>query len=146
MMEQMAEHMKGMPEERRRAASAMMEKMGSLKTTVDRTLADGEMLPCCGGIRVIHTPGHTPGHICLYHQASKTLIAGDALFVEGGCLSSAPAFINADTPLAMASLKKLALCDAEHVIAYHGGLFRNSPNMRIAEIVSRVGDSQRENG
>ena len=47
---------------------------------VDRIVEDGEELPFCGGITVIHTPGHTPGHICLYIGQNKTLIAGDALF------------------------------------------------------------------
>ena len=46
---------------------------------VNRTISDGEVLPYCGGITVIHTPGHTPGHICLYHQMSKTLIVGDTM-------------------------------------------------------------------
>ena len=30
--------------------------------------------------RVIFTPGHTPGEVCLYHEESKQLIAGDVLF------------------------------------------------------------------
>ncbi len=29
---------------------------------------------------ILFTPGHSPGHIVLYHAASKTLIAGDVLF------------------------------------------------------------------
>ena len=102
---------------------------------VDRPLTDGELLPYCGGIQIIHTPGHTPGHICLYHAATKTLIAGDSLFVEGGKLAPAPAFINADTPLALQSLIKLTRVDIANVIAYHGGLFQDSPNARLAEIV-----------
>jgi len=32
---------------------------------VDRTLADGEEVPYAGGIVAIHTPGHSPGHLCL---------------------------------------------------------------------------------
>jgi glyoxylase-like metal-dependent hydrolase (beta-lactamase superfamily II) len=136
MMEQMQEQMKTLPEERRQAMASMMESMKSQKNSVDRTLEDGEILPYCGGIQIIHTPGHTPGHICLYHRATKTLIAGDSLFIEEGRLSPAPAFINADTPLAISSLKKLIQCDIAKVIAYHGGLFTDSPNTRIAEIVS----------
>jgi glyoxylase-like metal-dependent hydrolase (beta-lactamase superfamily II) len=136
MMAQMAEQMKGLPEEQRQAMRAMMEKVKSFKLKVDRVMGDGEMLPNCGGIQIIHTPGHTPGHICLYHTPSKTLIAGDALFVDGDSLGPAPAFINADIPLALSSLKKLAQCDVASVIAYHGGLFQNSPNTRIAEIVA----------
>jgi glyoxylase-like metal-dependent hydrolase (beta-lactamase superfamily II) len=137
MMAKMEEQMKAVPQEQRQAMKAMMESMRNQQITVDRTLADGEVLPFCGGIQIIHTPGHTPGHICLYLPASRTLIAGDSLFVEEGKLASAPAFINADAPLALQSLKKLARCDVACVIAYHSGLFRDSPNERIAEICSQ---------
>ena len=74
---------------------------------VDRIVEDGEELPFCGGITVIHTPGHTPGHICLYIGQSKTLIAGDALSVEGGKLGPLPRFASLDWPLAVRSLGKL---------------------------------------
>jgi len=33
---------------------------------VDKTLKDNEVLPICGGVTILHTPGHTHGHICLY--------------------------------------------------------------------------------
>lgn len=33
-------------------------------------------------LQVIHTPGHTPGHVCLYDPQSKTLLSGDTLFKE----------------------------------------------------------------
>ena len=33
--------------------------------------------------QVIHTPGHTPGSICLLHKKSKTLFSGDTIFAEG---------------------------------------------------------------
>ena len=49
------------------------------KTVVDYTIKDGQILPFCGGITVIFTPGHTPDHISLYHHSTKTLITGDAL-------------------------------------------------------------------
>jgi hypothetical protein len=38
--------------------------------------------------------------------------------------------------MALASLKKLTWFDIETVITYHGGLYTNSPNRRIAEIAS----------
>jgi len=47
------------------------------KGKVDELLIDNQELPYCGGIRVIHTPGHTPGHISLYLKQSKILVAGD---------------------------------------------------------------------
>ncbi len=34
-------------------------------------------------LQVIHTPGHTPGSLCLYHAESHTLLTGDTLFAGG---------------------------------------------------------------
>lgn len=50
----------------------------------DRLLEDG-MLLCFGKqqLRVIHTPGHTPGGCCLYLESEQKLISGDTLFADG---------------------------------------------------------------
>jgi len=45
---------------------------------VDQRLADGQVLD--GGLRVVATPGHTAGSICLLHEPTRTLIVGDTLF------------------------------------------------------------------
>jgi glyoxylase-like metal-dependent hydrolase (beta-lactamase superfamily II) len=124
----------GLPEEQHLALKKAFENFRDLKTQVDRTLTDGEELPCCGGIIVIHTPGHAPGHICLYHKRSRTLIAGDLLFVKDGQLVPAPQFINHDSAAAIRSLEKLTPYDIETVICYHGGIYRDNPNRRIAEL------------
>jgi glyoxylase-like metal-dependent hydrolase (beta-lactamase superfamily II) len=47
---------------------------------VARELVDGEVLPVAGGLRVVHTPGHSPGHVSLLHEPSGVLITGDAIF------------------------------------------------------------------
>lgn len=44
----------------------------------DRELEDGDLLPVDGGeLRVVHTPGHTPGHICLVDERRGVLLTGD---------------------------------------------------------------------
>jgi glyoxylase-like metal-dependent hydrolase (beta-lactamase superfamily II) len=46
---------------------------------VDGTFAEGELLPVAGGLRVLHTPGHSPGHCSFLHEPSGVLVTGDAL-------------------------------------------------------------------
>jgi len=43
-------------------------------------LADGQVIDVAGGLRIHHTPGHTPGHVSLLHEPSGVLITGDAIF------------------------------------------------------------------
>ncbi|MDU0200595.1 MBL fold metallo-hydrolase [Paenibacillus sp. MAH-36] len=104
---------------------------------VESTIADGETLPIAGGLTVIHTPGHTPGHVCLYHHASKTLIAGDAIVVENGELMGPRAAVTPDMEEALRSLKKLLAFDIVNVICYHGGYFQGEVNKRIAELTEQ---------
>ncbi|WP_336776751.1 MBL fold metallo-hydrolase [Paenibacillus sp. MMO-58] len=105
---------------------------------VDRTMADGENLPFGGGITVIHTPGHTPGHVSLYHQPSKTLIAGDAMVVANGELNGPREAVTPDMASALQSLKKLKDFDIETVICYHGGVFKGDVQGRIAALTAGI--------
>ena len=50
------------------------------RLTVGEELADGQVVPFAGGIRVVHTPGHSPGHASFLHEESGVLITGDAIF------------------------------------------------------------------
>ncbi|MEW9698730.1 MBL fold metallo-hydrolase [Paenibacillus sp. SI8] len=108
------------------------------KSPVDRIVEDGEELPEAGGIVIINTPGHTPGHISLYHRPSKTLIAADALVVKEGQLFGPTPEYAIEYEKALTSVKVFAQFDIETVICYHGGLFTNHANRRIAEIVSTI--------
>ena len=47
---------------------------------VGERLSDGQVLDVGGGLRIVATPGHTPGHVSLLHEPTGTLITGDALF------------------------------------------------------------------
>lgn len=99
------------------------EKLYKLHSQVDRTVEDGEVLPYCGGIKVFHTPGHTPGHVCLYHHTSQILIAGDALNICDGQLQGPNPVFTPDPERAKDSLKKLLGLDIKAVICFHGGIF-----------------------
>lgn len=109
----------------------------SCKIKIDKTLTDEQELPFCGGITVIHTPGHTIGHICLYLKKSKVLIAGDMLSIEDGALVLSPEHINYDNSMNMKSLEKLANLDIQSVICYNGGLYTNDVNKCIKELINK---------
>ncbi len=123
-----------LPEHMKRIYQSMKAGFQNNKARVDVTLEGGEELPNCGGIKIIHTPGHTTGHICLYLKRSKTLIAGDLISVKEGVLMWADPFTNYDTDTAVKSLGKLAEYDIENVICYHGGFYTGNANERIKEL------------
>ncbi len=105
------------------------------KPNVTRLMADGDTLPIGGGLTVIHTPGHTPGHVSLYHHASKTLIAGDALVIHNGELQGSSPYSTIDMEQALQSLEKFKPFDIKAVVCYHGGLLRGEMNKRIADLM-----------
>ncbi len=103
---------------------------------VDEIIKPNDTLNLAGAnIEVIGTPGHTPGHICLYIAKDKALITGDTLMNIGGKLDIVSDMYNNDPKEARESLKKLKELDIEKVYCYHGGLYVGTPN--IDEIVTR---------
>lgn len=130
------ERLNSIPEDRR---NEMIEQIRTLKRSkVDRTINDEEELNYCGGIKIIHTQGHTLGHICLYLEKYKTLVSGDALNVVNDELVGPKPEYTFNMDQAIESLKKLTKYNIEKVICYHGGVFTNNPNEKIAEIISSI--------
>jgi hydroxyacylglutathione hydrolase len=63
--------------------ASMFGKRAVLKADTLLNQADYIELGEGNGLEVIHTPGHTPGSICLYHAESKSLFSGDTVFTGG---------------------------------------------------------------
>ncbi len=86
---------------------------------VDVVLRDGEVIDL-GDIklRVIHTPGHTPGSICLYEPETKVLFTGDTVF-EGGSFGRTD--IGGDSEAMLRSLEALTKLDVSALYPGHGG-------------------------
>ncbi len=84
----------------------------------DLLLAEGDILPGTSW-RVVHTPGHSAGSICLHHAGTGALLSGDTLFRGGVGRTDAP---DSD-PVALArSLSRLAGLAPETVVyPGHGG-------------------------
>ena len=110
---------------------------------VDEHLEDGERLELAGGIRVVFTPGHTPGHLCLYLERSKALVAGDALTAEGGHLNGPNPSMTLEMRPAMQSIRRLADLEIDTILCYHGGVVGEDANgqlRRVLQELSREGD------
>lgn len=89
-------------------------------------LFDGQELPNWGGLRVVHLPGHTPGHVGFYSASKKILFAGDAILSRGRrCFFPARIF-NSDHPAVRESILRVADLDVDWVYpSHHRGLEHN---------------------
>jgi glyoxylase-like metal-dependent hydrolase (beta-lactamase superfamily II) len=86
---------------------------------VDRVLRDGDELPFAGGLRVVHAPGHTPGHIALHAQGRHALFAGDALMNVWG-LRLPLAMSTHDMEQARRTARRLAELEFDVALPGHG--------------------------
>lgn len=100
--------------------------------TTAETFGEGEALDVPGHPRVIHTPGHTPGHVALLFEAAGALMVGDALCTrdpirgEGGP-HPMPRGTNVNNSAHITSIAKLAGAEADIVLAGHGDPFEGTP-------------------
>jgi glyoxylase-like metal-dependent hydrolase (beta-lactamase superfamily II) len=110
------------PAEQRVAAEARMKRMNKITpAVVDLRLVGGEELNILGGVQILHSPGHTAGHLCLYLSPGSLLIAGDLLRLEDGVIRESPSRFAADAEQALASAKRVVSMGFEGFIGYHGG-------------------------
>ncbi|HDX9686860.1 MBL fold metallo-hydrolase [Bacillus cereus] len=104
------------------------------KGKVSDTVIDGQELPYCGGILILHTPGHTPGHIGLYLKQSKILVAGDSMYSVNGVLGGIHAPTTLNIMEARQSLKKYLNLHIESVVCYHGGFSKRNINVQLQNL------------
>ncbi|MSQ41215.1 MAG: MBL fold metallo-hydrolase [Dehalococcoidia bacterium] len=90
------------------------------KAPAGRLLEDGDVLPVLGGLRVIHTPGHTPGSMCLLLERHQALFVGDMLLSNGKRLSRSLFFPGSNAQDYRQSLHRLAALEFQAVLQGHG--------------------------
>jgi glyoxylase-like metal-dependent hydrolase (beta-lactamase superfamily II) len=87
---------------------------------VDEIVTDGQVLPVLGGLQVVDTAGHTPGHISLFAPAVGILFCGDSMVSDGTSLQGSGAGLTADEAKARAAEKRQAQLGARIVCPGHG--------------------------
>jgi len=116
----------------------LVSKMSSIFPTdpinlgnhVQQLPSDGSV-PYLSGFRWIHTPGHSPGHVSLFRDEDKVLIAGDAfvtvkqeylykVLTQEQEISGPPRYLTTDWSAALESVKKLEALKPSVAITGHG--------------------------
>lgn len=103
-----------------------------------RLLPMDNTVPGMPGWVWIHTPGHTPGHVSLWRESDRTLIAGDAFIttdqesvyavaVQKEELHGPPMFYTQNWDQAEASVKRLAELNIETAVTGHGHAMHGEP-------------------
>jgi glyoxylase-like metal-dependent hydrolase (beta-lactamase superfamily II) len=82
---------------------------------ITRIVRDGETL--LGSWRVLHTPGHAPGHVCLHDEATNALICGD-MVASVGTILIAPG--DGDMRVYLEQLRRLEVLGARIALPAHG--------------------------
>ena len=119
-----------------------------------RTLPADGAVPGMPGLRWLHTPGHSPGHVSLVRDTDRTVIAGDAVITtkQESTLSvllqrpevrRPPAYATTDWQLARISVESIAALQPELLATGHGVPMRG-PEMRqqletLAREFARIG-------
>jgi ribonuclease/clavin/mitogillin len=88
---------------------------------VARRLGDGDAIVLAGPVtelwRVLHTPGHAPGHVCLWNEDRRTILAGDMVASVGTILVDP---VDGDMRAYLEQLDRLARLEARVALPAHG--------------------------
>jgi glyoxylase-like metal-dependent hydrolase (beta-lactamase superfamily II) len=90
------------------------------------------------GLRVIATPGHTPGHVCVFDPAGSLLILGDAMNNIDSKLGGLNAQYTADMAQAHQSVKKLAKLTFQRAVFGHGEPIDKGASQAIVKLVGTL--------
>jgi glyoxylase-like metal-dependent hydrolase (beta-lactamase superfamily II) len=99
---------------------------------VDNLLKDGDTV---GPVRVLHTPGHTPGHLAFWWEERRMLFAGDAVATYPVFEAGWPAF-NLNPTRQRASVRRMAELEPEIVAVGHGEPITGGAAERLRSLVS----------
>lgn len=92
------------------------------------------------GLRIIATPGHTPGHISVLDPVGGVLVAGDALVGrgDGGGVAGPDAAYTQDMAMAEESVRKLAGYDFDTVLFGHGEPVEQDAARLVGDLAARL--------
>ena len=126
------DHVLGVPKLKEETkAKVMIHELDAkfLSFKSDKVLKDDDMIDLgdCS-LKVIHTPGHTVGSICLYEPKLKSLFSGDTVFAHGGFGRTD---LGGNTQQLVESLEKLSKLDVKMIYPGHDEIIKQNPKQQI---------------
>ena len=100
-----------------------------------KAVGDGEDV---FGLQIIATPGHTPGHICVYDPVGALLVMGDAMVNMNNTLTGANPQYTSDMEEANQSIKKLAALTFEKAVFGHGEPIEKGASEAVAKLAGTL--------
>ncbi len=110
----------------------------TIPVAVDILVNDGDELPILGGIKVLHTPGHTPGSISLFLPKERLVIAGDVLAHRFRLRLPSKAF-TVDIAQEIHSIKRLASLDFDVMCFGHGSPLMHEAHPTVIKFAETLG-------
>ncbi len=101
------------------------------------TFRDGDLIDVAGGLRVLHTPGHTPGHCAFLHEPSGVLITGDSIFNWRSRMAWSYASFCTDPELNQDTADRLGEAEYEIAAFTHGPEIRDNARESIRDFLRR---------
>jgi glyoxylase-like metal-dependent hydrolase (beta-lactamase superfamily II) len=102
---------------------------------VDVPLKDGDTI---ANLKVIHTPGHTPGSTMLLDAQRKVLFAGDTLRFDGKKVTGAPTQYTWDADKEKESIEKISTLDFDVMLPGHGEFLKGNASNAVKEFVNSM--------
>lgn len=108
--------------------AAVGVKVGKLK--------HGQVLRFCGGVEVVHVPGHSEGNACYYLREHRAMIAGDTIFGDPeGNLTPPPERYCLDVQQATREIRRLLQYDFDYLLIAHGKDAMGDARARVESLV-----------
>ena len=116
-----------------------------------RTLPADGSVPGMPGWRWLHTPGHTPGHVSLFRDSDRVLLAGDAVVTtkqesaiavatQRPEIHAPPAYFTQDWDSARDSVHALAALEPAVIASGHGPPMSGNAELQALQTLARYFD------